>query len=112
MRRLLAVLGGLGALGMGLWLSASPAKATAASAEAGAELAARWCAACHVVSPSGAGSDQGPSFPDIAGRRTVAELRTFLAQPHAKPMSGFTLTAREIEDVAAYIATLQQKAER
>jgi len=42
-----------------------------------------------VVSPSGAGSDQGPSFPDIAGRRTVAELRTFLAQTHANPMSGF-----------------------
>lgn len=112
MRRLLTVLGGLGALGTALWLSASPAKATAASAEAGAELAARWCAACHVVSPSGAGGTQGPSFPDIAARRTVAELRAFLAQPHAKPMSGFTLRPREVEDVAAYIGTLQQKAER
>lgn len=112
MRGLLAVLGGLGALGVGLWLSASPAGAMAPSAEAGAELSARWCAACHVVSPSGAGSDQGPSFPDIAARRSASEVRDFLAKPHAKPMSGFTLSSREIEDVAAYIATLQQKAER
>ena len=112
MRTLLTVLGGLGVLGVGVWLSPAPARAVAPSVEAGAELAARWCAACHVVSQSGAGTDAAPSFTDIAKRRTNAEIRAFLAQPHAIPMRGFTLTTREIEDVAAYIDTLEPKAER
>lgn len=112
MRALLAVVGGLGVLGMCLWLTASPAGAVAPSAEAGAELAARWCAACHVVAPSGAGTDAAPAFAAIANHRSTGEIRTFLSQPHAKPMRGFNLTTREIEDVAAYISSLQQKAER
>ncbi|MGE5478000.1 MAG: c-type cytochrome [Bacteroidales bacterium] len=112
MRALLAVVGGLGVLGLALWLTASPAGAVAPSAEAGAELAARWCAGCHVVSPSGAGTDAAPSFAAIANRRSGGEIRAFLAQPHANPMRGFNLTSREIEDVAAYIGSLQQKAER
>lgn len=105
MRAVLAVMGGLGIIGVGLWLTAAPAGARAPSPEAGAELAARWCAACHVVAASGAGTDSAPSFADVASRRTEAEIRAFLAQPHANPMRGFTLTAGEIEDVAAYIAT-------
>ncbi|MGE5476902.1 MAG: c-type cytochrome [Bacteroidales bacterium] len=112
MRGLLTVAGGLGVLGTGLWLAASPAGAVAPSADAGAELAARWCAACHVVAPSGAGNDAAPSFTAIANTRSPGEIRAFLAQPHAKPMRGFNLTTREIEDVTAYIGSLQQKAER
>ncbi|MCR6630537.1 MAG: cytochrome c [Magnetospirillum sp.] len=112
MRALLAVVGGLGVLGTGLWLSASPAGAVAPSAEAGADLAARWCAACHVVAPSGAGTDAAPAFTTIANRRSPPEIRAFLAQPHARPMRGFSLTTREIDDVTAYIESLQQKAER
>lgn len=112
MRALLAVVGGLGVLGVVAWLTASPAGAVAPSAEAGAELAARWCAACHVVAPSGAGTDAAPSFAAIATHRSPGEIRAFLTQPHAKPMRGFSLTNREIDDVTAYIASLQQKAER
>ena len=112
MRAALAGLGGLGVLGVGLWLAASPAGAVAPSADAGAELAARWCAACHVVAPSGAGTDAAPSFSSIANQRTSDEVRAFLSKPHARPMRGFNLTRREIEDVTAYIATLQQKASR
>lgn len=112
MRALLAVFGGLGVLGAWLWMTASPARALAPSPEAGAELAARWCAACHVVAPSGAGTDAAPSFSAIARSRSVDDIRGFLAKPHARPMRGFTLTTREIEDVAAYIETLEQRAER
>lgn len=107
MRGLLAVIGGLGVVGMGIWLTAAPAGARAPSAEAGAELSARWCASCHVVAPSGAGSDSAPSFADIAAHRSEGELRAFLAKPHANPMRGFTLSTLEIEDVAAYIVTLR-----
>ncbi len=110
MRAVLAGFGGLAVLGVALWMGASPAGAVAPSAEAGGELAARWCAACHVVAPSGAGTDAAPSFAAIANQRSSDQIRNFLAEPHARPMRGFKLTRREIEDVTAYIAT--QKAVR
>ncbi|CAA7624608.1 Cytochrome c-552 [Magnetospirillum sp. UT-4] len=105
------VLGGLGTVAVILWLATAPAGAVAPSPEAGADLAARWCAGCHVVGPSGAGTDSAPSFAAIAGRRDSAEIRAFLVKPHARPMRGFSLSTREIEDVAAYIETLEQRAE-
>ncbi|MEW5728756.1 MAG: c-type cytochrome [Pseudomonadota bacterium] len=107
-----AVLGGVLAVGLGsvaVWAASGPARAVAPSAETGADIAARWCAGCHVVSPSGAGTDAAPSFAAIAGRRDPADLRLFLSQPHAPAMRGFDLTAREIEDVVAYIGTLGQR---
>lgn len=109
MRALLAVLGCLGVLGFVLWATSVPAGAVAPSTEAGAEVSARWCAACHVVAPSGAGTDAAPSFAGIANTRSADEIRAFLAKPHARPMRGFNLTTREIDDVAAYIASLRQK---
>ncbi|MGE5547724.1 MAG: c-type cytochrome [Solirubrobacterales bacterium] len=112
MRGLWAVVAGMGVLGLAIWLSAGPAGAVAPSPDAGAEIAARWCAACHVVSPSGAGTDAAPSFAAIAARRSPAELKRFLAEPHARPMRGFNLTTREIDDVVAYIETLEQHSQR
>ncbi len=108
MRVLVAVAVGLAVLGVGLWLGAGPARAVAPSVEAGADLAARWCAGCHVVANDGAGTDAAPSFVGIARTRSVDQLKAFLAKPHAKPMRGFTLSSREIADVAAYIASLKQ----
>lgn len=107
MRALMAVLGGLGVLGAVVWLGSGPAGAQAPSVEAGADIAARWCAACHVVAPSGAGTDAAPSFAAIAARRTADDIRAFLIKPHAKPMRGFSLSGREIGDVAAYMESLR-----
>lgn len=112
MRVLLGLVAGLGALAVGAWASTDNAAAVPPSAEGGAEIAARWCAGCHVVAPSGVGNDTAASFPSIAGRRDSGELRLFLAQPHARPMRGFTLTSREIEDVVAYIETMEQRTPR
>lgn len=106
MRTLLAVAAGIVTLGAGLWITASPAGAMAPSAEAGAEIAARWCAACHVISENGAGTDAAPSFVAIAHHRKANELRSFLEHTHAKPMRGFTLSGHEIDDLVAYIVTL------
>lgn len=102
----------LGALSAWMWMAAGPAGAVAPSPEIGAEIAARWCAGCHVVSPSGAGTDAAPSFASIAGRRDPVQLKLFLSQPHAQAMRGFDLTTREIEDVVAYIETLDQRGAR
>jgi mono/diheme cytochrome c family protein len=112
MRAVVGVAAGLAVLALGVWLGAGPARAVPPSSEAGADIAARWCAACHVVSPSGAGIDAAPSFPAIAHQRGTDEVRAFLAKPHGKPMRGFDLSNREIDDVVAYIATLDQPAER
>lgn len=113
MMRALVVSGvGMAVVGCGLWLSAGPARAVAPSAEAGADLAARWCAGCHVVAEDGAGTDAAPSFVDIARKRSAGELRAFLSVPHAKPMRGFTLSRREIEDVVAYITSLAPHEEK
>ena len=65
-----------------------------------------------MVAPDGAGTDAAPSLAVIAQRHDSDDLKAFLAKPHAKPMRGFTLSNREIADVVAYIATLDQKAER
>lgn len=106
MRAAWVVLAGIGMVGTGIWLSAGPARAVAPSVDAGADIAARWCAACHVVSASGAGTDAAPSFARIARTRDADALRGFLAKPHARPMRGFSLTTREIDDVVAYIESL------
>lgn len=109
MRAWVGVAVGFGAVAALIWAASGPARAVAPSAETGAEIAARWCAGCHVVSPSGAGTDAAPSFASIAGRRGPDELKLFLSEPHARAMRGFNLTAREIEDVVAYIETLEQR---
>ena len=108
-RALAGVSAGLGILALGVWLCAGPARAVPPSSEAGAEIAARWCAGCHIVSPSGAGTDAAASFLVIAHDRDAEGLKTFLAKPHAKPMRGFELSGREIDDVIAYIGSLDQK---
>jgi mono/diheme cytochrome c family protein len=105
MRGALSVAVGLVMMAVG----SGTAMATGASADAGGELAARWCAACHVVSPSGAGGNSGPSFGAIAQDRRGAEIRAVLTKPHAKPMKGFKLRRHEVDDVTAYIESLSSK---
>jgi mono/diheme cytochrome c family protein len=108
MRAWWAVAPGVGAVSLVIWLTAGPAGAVAPSAEVGADIAARWCADCHVVAPSGAGTDNAPNFTNVARARDGSWLKDFLSKPHAKPMRGFALTVREVDDVAAYIVTLNE----
>lgn len=81
-------------------LDLSPAGALPPSPDSGAELVARWCADCHQDQASGEG---GPSFATIAASRSDADIRAVLSHPHARPMGGFALNTREIQDVTAYI---------
>jgi mono/diheme cytochrome c family protein len=96
---------GLGVLMAGRLAAAAPGP----SPEAGGELAARWCAACHVVSVSGAGGSSAPSFGAIAQHRAAADIRAALSRPHARPMRGFTLKRHEVDDVTAYIESLDSR---
>jgi mono/diheme cytochrome c family protein len=98
------------ALGAALLVLFSGA-AAAADAKKGAIIAKRWCAACHVVaSDQKSASADVPPFADIARRRTDSKaLAAFLADPHPK-MPDMHLSRSEIDDIVAYIQSLNPKA--
>lgn len=82
----------------------------AADAEHGRDLAKRWCASCHVVSPDQArASADVPPFATIARRPNfdARRLAYFLLDPHPK-MPDLPLGRAAAEDIAAYIETLRQ----
>jgi mono/diheme cytochrome c family protein len=73
---------------------------------AGAEVALRWCTACHLVRPAASGpAVQGPpAFQTIARERTTDALRAFLTRPHP-PMPPIELSRADIDNLIAYIDT-------
>jgi mono/diheme cytochrome c family protein len=84
--------------------------AMAADADHGADLARRWCAACHLVEGAQKqASADVPSFAAIARRSdfTPEKVAYFLLDPHPK-MPSFPLSRNEAADLAAYIGSLRQ----
>ena len=84
-------------------------QASAADPLHGQDLARRWCAECHVVSPQQRQVlGQAPPFSAIAQQPdfTAERLAFFLLEPHPK-MPSMSLTRREAADLAAYIASLK-----
>ncbi len=78
----------------------------------GRHLAEIWCSICHVVVPTQQrGSSNGaPTFAAIARMKSTMplSLRAFLQTPHSR-MPDLQLSRDEIDDVAAYILSLQRK---
>jgi mono/diheme cytochrome c family protein len=73
----------------------------------GKKIAQRWCASCHVVSPDQTrASADVPTFCDIAQRKSGAQLKVFLMDPHPK-MPDMSLTRQEIADIVDYIESLK-----
>jgi len=96
-------------LAASLFLASSATLAAAADANHGGQLAKRWCAGCHVVTPDQPqGSDKVPSFASIASEPgfNPQRLALFLLDPHPK-MPDMSLSRREAEDLAAYIASVK-----
>jgi mono/diheme cytochrome c family protein len=86
----------------------APEARAAGDAENGRNLAQRWCAACHVVSPERRqASVAAATFASIARRPgfDADKLAFFLLDPHPK-MPNMSLARHEALDLAAYIATL------
>lgn len=84
-------------------------KAGAADAGHGGDLAKRWCASCHVVTPEQKqASADVPPFVEIARKPSFSaeKLAYFLLDPHPK-MPNFPLSRTEATDIAAYIAALR-----
>lgn len=86
-----------------------PPSSFAADAAKGEIIVKRWCAACHLVSPeqTRAVADV-PPFAAIARKKLPpGQLKAFLADPHPK-MPDMNLTRSEIEDIVAYIRSLDK----
>ena len=85
---------------------ASPA--IAGDAEAGRGIARQWCQECHLADGNRRASDVAPPFAQIAAdpAYTDARLRNWLHDPHP-PMPKFELDRHRIEDIIAYIRSLQ-----
>ena len=81
-----------------------------ADAEHGRDIAKRWCASCHVVSP-----EQQSANADVPPFATIAQspnfdpkrLAYFLLEPHPK-MPQMALSRRAADDIAAYIQSLKR----
>lgn len=91
-------------------MALSTAQALAADADHGADLARRWCAACHLV--DGAQKQaiaDVPSFAMIAQKSDFSpeKVAFFLLDPHPK-MPNFPLSRSEAADLAAYIGSLRK----
>jgi mono/diheme cytochrome c family protein len=105
-----AVRKSLAPLAFGLFAALSMAAATAADADHGGQLAKRWCAACHIVSPDQKhGADNVPAFVTIAKTPGLDadKIAKFLMDPHPK-MPDMQLGRDEAKDLAAYIVSLAQ----
>ncbi len=92
---------------------AAPAAARAQEGDAarGGIIAQEQCARCHDVSKGGAFKKMPPSFQSIAIYRTKPDIwsRIIAPSPHAAmPDMTWTLTADEVQDVLAYILSLDQ----
>ena len=84
--------------------------ALAADPDHGADLAKRWCAACHVVDGGQKqASADAPPFAAIAAKSnfTPEKVAFFLLDPHPK-MPNFPLSRNEAADLAAYIGALRK----
>lgn len=96
-------------LAAALSLAAVVAKAEG-DAERGAAVAEEKCAACHDVSVDGAFKQYPPSFAAISVFRSEDQIvgRVLYPPQHASmPQMGFVLTRQEIDDVVAYIVSLE-----
>ena len=89
---------------------ASLAQAFAADPAAGKRLTEQWCTTCHVVGSGNRGTDAAPALPVIAQQKGKDPqwVKTWLASPHP-PMPNLNLSRQEIDDIAAYLASLAQK---
>ena len=104
----LALVAGLAFAGTALAAPAVPADPAK-----GRRLAERWCASCHLVTAEQtSASADAPTFRAIAdtpGRTTdgIADFLTLPGTTHSR-MPDLSLSRVEIDDIAAYIASLKK----
>lgn len=92
--------------------AAAQAQTRPGDAALGKALALKSCSSCHVVAEgqSQAGIDGVPAFAALANRPdfSTGAAAAFMQAPHP-PMPDLSLTRTEIDDIAAYIASLRKR---
>lgn len=81
-------------------------------ADAGRMLAEKYCVRCHDISKDGAFKTYPPSFASIAAFRDRDQIRSRILFPqlHAPmPQMGYLLDHEGIDDLAAYVISLERK---
>lgn len=76
----------------------------------GAVFARAHCASCHAIGSGTSPEPEAPSFEEIANAHglTIDTLRPWLRNSHNFPeMMNFTIAPEQVDDLAAYIMTLQ-----
>lgn len=94
-----------------LLTTAQAARAEEGDPARGAAIAQQQCARCHDVAKGGAFKLMPPSFQSIAIYRQKPDIwsRIVAPSPHAAmPEMTWTLTADQVQDVLAYILSLDQ----
>lgn len=89
---------------------ASLSSAAAADVTRGKGLTEQWCNQCHVIGNGSRGTDAAPPLPVIAQQKGKDPqwIKSWLAAPHP-PMPNLNLSRQEIDDVAAYLASLHPR---
>ena len=92
-------------------LAVLPGIAGAADIEAGRATAEKWCVDCHDIGPDGAFKQFPPSFRAISIYRSDEQIRARVIFPPvhaAMPQLGMMLTPDTIDDLVAYITSLDE----
>lgn len=74
----------------------------------GKELAREWCAACHDVEPGGQMQQKPPAFAAIAAFRSPHYIHANIAMPHGNMPEIAQILGLNIDDLVAYITSLEQ----
>ena len=81
----------------------------AGDAAAGRRTVDTWCGGCHQIADDDrkAGLIDAPPFSDVARQKAPEAIRAFLGKPHP-PQPQFRLTPKDIDDLAAFIASVKK----
>ena len=95
-------------------LIASVSSAAFADGDAakGGEIARESCVQCHNVEPGGPFQEQPPSFASIAVYRTDDQIYGRISYPplhSVMPVIGYLLTPENIDNLVAYIRSLEAR---
>lgn len=78
----------------------------------GQELARQWCSECHDVEPGGGFKQTPPSFASIAVYRSPEHIRANILFPHEGMPELAQVFGLEVDDLVAYIVSLEPTATR
>ena len=96
-------------LGLGLSISGAAAQGDAAEGE---KIVRKGCAQCHNVEPNGPFKQFPPSFASIAVYRSVDQIRSRILYPplhSSMPQLSFIFLPNNVDDIIAYITSLEKK---